>query len=173
MSFSPDQSRLWIALGESATRIAILNTSDPDHPRLLGYLAPGFRAHDLSFSPDGRRVWISSADGPDISVLDARDHRLLFRVPVGPPPQHLEFDGRFVYLTSGYGATIEKVDGATGRVLATARTPYGSFELDTGHGYVVLSSLLRGTVSVYDSQLRLLHTRTLAPATRDVAIAAG
>ena len=124
----PGGRRLWIALGESARTIVTVDGSDPRRPRVTGRLDLGFAAHDLSFSPQGGRVWISSATGPDVAVFRARDHRLLFRVPVGPPPQHIAFDGAYAYLTSGYGSSIEKVAAGTGRVLARARIPYGSFE---------------------------------------------
>jgi DNA-binding beta-propeller fold protein YncE len=170
MTFSPNQRRLWVALGEAASRIAILDTSDVDRPRLIGHFSTGFPVHDLSFSPDGRRLWVSSASGPDVSVFDAGDRRLLFRVPVGPPPQHLAFDGPYAYVTSGYGSTIEQVDAANGRVLVRSPAPYGSFELAAADGYVVSSSLLRGTLAIYSPALRLLRVVNLAPATRELVI---
>jgi DNA-binding beta-propeller fold protein YncE len=170
LTFSPDQRYVWIALGEAASRIAILDTADPAHPRLIGRFSPGFPAHDLMFSPDGRQVWISSAAGPDVGVFGASSHRLLERVPVGAPPQHIAFDGRFVYLTSGYGAAIEKVAVASGRVIKRARAPYGSFELAVADGYVATASLLRGTLAIYTPDLRLQRVAQLAPATREVVI---
>jgi YVTN family beta-propeller protein len=170
LSFSPDQHRLWVALGESARLIAILDTTDLGHPRLIGHFSPGFPAHDLSFTPDGRGVWITSAVGPAATAFGAQDHRLLFRVPAGPPPQHLVFNGRYAYVTSGYGGMIEQVVTASGHILRRATAPYGSFELDAADGYVATSSLLRGTLAVYSPQLKLLHVLTLAPATREVVI---
>lgn len=170
LTFSPDQGRVWVALGESAARIAIVDTTDPDHPRLIGYFDPGFLAHDLSFTPDGQQVWVSSADGPDVTAFASGSHRVLFRVPVGPPPQHIAFEGQYAYLTSGYGDVIEKVDGTTGRVLTRTSSPYGSFELAAADGYVVTSSLLRGTLAIYTPNLKLLRVVTLAPSAREVAI---
>lgn len=178
---SPDGRRIWIALGESATRIVTLTSCvspciptpliNSGHPRISGRFEPGFPAHDLAFSPDGQRVWITSATGPDVTVVRARDHRRLFRVAVGPPPQHIAFDGRYAYLTSGYGSMIEKVTASTGKMIARARTPYGSFELDAGDGYVATASLLNGELAIYTPQLELLRTRKLAAATRDIEIA--
>jgi DNA-binding beta-propeller fold protein YncE len=182
LALSPDERRVWVALGQAADTIAILSTvirtppppsspvGDPGHPGVIGYFAPGFQAHDLSFSPDGKHVWISSAAGPDVAVFDARTRRVLFRVPVGPPPQHLTLEGRYAYITSGYGGTIEKVDVATGRVITRADAPYGSFELAAGDGYVATASLLRGTLAIYTPRLKLLRVVKLAPATREVAI---
>ena len=87
-------------------------------------------------------------------------------VPVDP----IAFAGHHAYLTSGYAGVVEKVDSATGRVVRRARSPYGSFELATGQGYVVTSSLLRGTLATYDSQLNRLRMVHLAPATREVTV---
>jgi hypothetical protein len=73
-------------------------------------------------------------------------------------------------LTSGYGSRIEKVDAATGRVVAHARAAYRSFELDARDGYVVTASLLDGGVAVFTPGLRLMRVRKAAAATRDVTI---
>jgi DNA-binding beta-propeller fold protein YncE len=182
LAFSPTERTVWVALGESAPQITTLSTVasrppppsspilDPGRPHVVGHFTPGFLAHDLGFSPDGRTVWITSASSPDVTAFDARSHRRRFRVPVGAPPQHLAFQGRYAYLTSGYGSVIEKVSATTGRVITRAKAPYGSFELDAADGYVVSSSLLRGTLAIYTANLRLLHVVKLAPAAREVAI---
>jgi hypothetical protein len=112
----------------------------------------------------------SETSGDDVTAFDARDERVLFHVRVGTPPQHLPFDGGYAYLTSGYGGTIERVDAATGRVLRRTTSPYGSFELAAGDGYIATSSLLRGTLAIYTPGLKLLRVVSLAPATREVAI---
>ncbi len=170
MAFSPDQRRLWVALGETARTIVILDTSDIAHPRVVGRFDPGSTVHDLLFSPDGQRVWLTSASGPDVTVIDARTHHVLFRVPAGRAPQHLAFAGRYAYVTSGYGGTIEQVALSSGKVLRRVQSPYGSFELDAGDGYVVTSSLLTGTLAVFTPGLRRLRTVQVAPVTRDVAL---
>jgi YVTN family beta-propeller protein len=171
-AFSPDGHQLWVVLGESARTIAIVDCTDPGRPRLTGAFEPGFAAHDLAFSPSGDQVWVSSATGPDVAAFSSRDHRLLFRIAVGAPPQHLVFAGRYAFLTSGNGGTIEKALASDGAVLAHATAPYGSFELDAGHGMVAASSLLRGTLAVFDSKLRLRRATGIAPATRDLVISA-
>ena len=170
LAFSPDQHRVWVALGESASQISILDTTNLDHPHLIRRFSTGFPAHDLSFSPDGRRVWISSAANHDVTAFSTPNLRALFRIPVGTPPQHIAFAGRYAYLTSGYGDTIMKVDVVTGRVIRKTSAPYGSFELDAGDGYVATSSLLRGTLAIYSPKLKLLRVVDVAPATREVAI---
>jgi hypothetical protein len=161
-----------VALGESATTIVELDTRDPAHPRIASRWQPGFTVHDLHFSPRGAAVWLSSATGPDVTVVNARTHAVRFRIPVGRPPQHIAFGPGGAYLTSGYGSVIERADPTSGRILDRARSPYGSFELDARGDYVVVASLLRGTLAIFDPRLRLRRTEPLAPATREVAIAA-
>jgi DNA-binding beta-propeller fold protein YncE len=182
LAFSPDVQRVWVALGQAARTIVILSTVvstppppsspivNPGHPHVVGRFAPGYLAHDLLFTPDGRRVWITAANRPYVGVFSARSHRLLFRVPAGAPPQHVVFAGRYAYVTSGYGGTIERVMLSTGRVVHRARAPYGSFDLDAAGRYVVTSSLFRGTLAIYDRNLRLLRVRRVASSAEDVAI---
>lgn len=182
MAFSPSERRVWVALGESAQVITVLSTVkrepgsssrsvvDVGRPQVVGHFAPGFPVHDLAFSPNGRRVWVTSATGPDVTVFNALSRRVAFRVPVGPAPQHLAFAGAYVYATSGYGSKIERIDAATGQVVKRAASPYGSFELAAADGYVACVSLLRGTIAIYTPTLKLLRVAHLAPATREVAI---
>ncbi|MGN6872310.1 MAG: YncE family protein [Solirubrobacteraceae bacterium] len=170
LSFDTAQRRAWVALGESARTIVVLSTQRIGHPRVIGRFDPGFAVHDLSFSPDDTRVWVTAAAGTNVAVLDAESRRLLFRVPAGPPPQHVALTDRYAYLTSGYGSTIEQVDVESGRILHRARTPDGSFELAADSRYVVVSSLLRGTLAIFTPQLKLLRVVHLAPATREVAL---
>jgi YVTN family beta-propeller protein len=173
LCFDITDQTAWVALGESARMLVLLSTQDLDHPRVIGHFPPPFPVHDLGCSSDGARVWLTSASGPDVTVADGFDYGVVFRVPVGPPPQHVVLQGGSAYLTSGYGGIIERVDAATGRILERARSPYGSFELAAGDGYVVTSSLLRGTLAIYTPGLRLLRVVHLAPATREVAILDG
>lgn len=162
----------WVALGESARMLVLLSTRDFGQPRVIGHFPPPFPVHDLGCSPDSARVWLTSAGGPDVTLFDGFDYGVVFRVPVGPPPQHVVLQGRYAYLTSGYGGIIEQVDASTGRILHRATSPYGSFELAADGRYVVTSSLLRGTLAIYTPQLKLLRVVHLAPATREVALSA-
>jgi DNA-binding beta-propeller fold protein YncE len=165
-----------VALGQAADTITILSTLTrsgevhPGHPHLVGSFHPGFLAHDLLFSPGGKQVWITSADTSYVGVYSSRTRRLLFRIPAGAPPQHLVFAKGYAYITSGYGSSIEQVDLYSGRVLRRVSAPYGSFDLDAAGSYVVTSSLLRGTLAIYNDRLQLLHVGQLAPSTEDVAL---
>jgi DNA-binding beta-propeller fold protein YncE len=180
LSVSRFGKRIWIALGEHAHQIAIVDTSRPAHPRLLRRFDPGLVVHDLAFSPDGR-IWVTSATDRAVRVLSPRTGRALFSVQVGPPPQHVVFGVSsrapsslasgyaYAYLTSGYASRIELVDARGGRIVRIASAPYGSFNVTTIGSNVVTSSLIRGTVTDFDSNLRLRRTIRVAPAARGVA----
>jgi len=174
LTISPDGQRTWVALGERAATIVMLDTSRVDRPRVVGRIHPAVSAHDLAFAPDGRTVWMSSDTASYVSVLDARSGRLVGTVPAGPPPQHVVFIpyGRpRAYISSGYGSSLELVDPYTRRIVKRAQVPYGSFNLATSGDLIATASLLNGRVSEFAGPT-LSHWMTvkLAPETRDLAI---
>ena len=173
LAISPNFQRAWVALGETAHTIVVLDTSTANRPRVIGRIHPRVAAHDLTFAPNGRTVWVSSASAPYISVLNASDGRLVATVPAGPGPQHIAFGAYThapVFITSGYGSTLESVNAETHKVLRRVPVAYGSFNLATAAGLVVTSSLLDGAVSEYTTALRRWMRVTVAPRARDVAI---
>ncbi len=65
-------SRLWVALGSNAPAIAVLSLAEPRRPRVVGTVRPPFLAHDIGFTPGGRRVWVTSGDrGPNRDLRGA------------------------------------------------------------------------------------------------------
>jgi DNA-binding beta-propeller fold protein YncE len=172
MSFRPDGKRLWIALGERARTIVVLDTTQLGRPRVLSRFDPGFAAHDLAFAPDGRRVWITSDDSRYVTVVSARSRRPVFSIDGGSPPQHVAFGRGIAYVTSGDDGALRIVNPWTGRLLRRLGTPYGSFNFGLAGSLVLTSSLYRGTVTELDTRGRRLLSARIAPATRDVAVAA-
>jgi len=172
LAFSPDERSVWVALGQSAQTLTVLSTATLGRPRVIGHIEPPFLAHDLLFTPGGDVAWVTSANTDYVGVFDVQTGRLLYRIPAGPPPQHLAFSDGYAYITSGYGSSIERVELDSGAVLRRVYAPYGSFDLDAAGGYVVTASLLRGTLAIYNDQLRLLRVAALAPSTEDVALSA-
>jgi DNA-binding beta-propeller fold protein YncE len=171
MSFSPDGTRLWIALSEVATTIVRLDTSDLQRPRIAGRLHPRFPGHSIGFAPDGRTVWVSSARARYVTVYNAATGGVVKVLPAARAPQEVAFSGARVLLTSGYGSSLQAVLWRTYRRLGTVRMPYGSFNLATFGGQVVTSSLFTGqVVALRGGTLHRFWTTKVAPATRYVAI---
>jgi len=162
--------RLWIALGERASRVAIVDVSRPRRPRLLRHFTPRFSVHDLSFGPDGRYVWLTSAVDDLVHVVHAATGKQAFTIRGGAAPQHVAFTHGFGFVTSGYASQIFKADARTGQILASRRVPYGSFNLAALDRTVVTTSLLNGRVTELDLHLRRVQTAQPASAARSVAI---
>ena len=171
MSFSPNGRRLWVALGETATTVVRLDTSNLRRPRVLGSFRPRFGAHDVSFAPDGRTVWVTSPSQSDVSGYSLGG-RLLWSAGAGKPPGHVAFSGGKALVTSGYGSLLSAFTWQSpSRAPDTRSAPYGSFNLATFGGYVVTTSLFTGQVSEYRAgDLHRLWTAKVASAARYVAI---
>jgi hypothetical protein len=177
MSFSPDQRRLWIVLGERATSIAVVDTSRITRPRLVGHVNPRGLAHDAAFTPDGRYVWVAYDDRPYLRVFNARTGRPVATLYAGSPPAHVRCDNAsglpryrpYAYVTSGNGGVLRVYAWRTRRLVRTLRTTPGSFNLAVDRGLVATSSLTGGTVLAFRGSQRLLSER-VAPAARDVAV---
>ena len=171
LAVGPGGRRAWVVLGEHAREIVIVDLSKPRRPRVLRRFSPGFIAHDVTFSPDGRRVWVTSGAGDSVYALDARTGQPVFSVRVGAAPQHVVFSQLgSAYVTSGYDSRIVKVNPRNGRIVRSARTPYGSFNLSSIAGLVVTTSLLNGQVTEFNEDLRRMSSARPARATRAVAL---
>jgi DNA-binding beta-propeller fold protein YncE len=178
MSFSPDEHRLWIALGERARSIAVIDTRDVTRPRLVGHLDPRGLAHDLAFTPDGRYVWVTYDDRSYLRVFDARTRRPVAKLYAGPPPAHVRFDDasglsqfrRYAYVTSGNSSMLRIFDWRRRTLAWRNSTAPGSYNLSVDRGLLATSSLTEGTVTAFRGSRRVLSKRPAAEA-RDVALA--
>jgi DNA-binding beta-propeller fold protein YncE len=169
MSFRPHHHELWIAMGERARSIHIVDTTNAAHPRRRGWFSPaGGLMHDLAFAPDGRRLWVAYDDRSTIAVFDARTRRLLFTREAGSPPQHVAF-GRFAYVSSGNDGRL-RMFSRSGRLLGVATTPPGSFNLGLGGGLALTPSLTQGTLTELTDSGRRLGSFRVARAARDAAL---
>ncbi len=166
---------LWIALGERARSIAVVDVSNPARPRLFEHVDPRGGAHDLAFSPGGSRVWVTYDDRPEVGVFSATTGKLVRLLHAGSAPQHILFGpaggGGHAYVTSGDDGTLRIFSARTGRLLRTVRTSYGSFNLATYGSFVATSSLYRGTLMEFDENGYRRLTKHVAPAARDLVFA--
>ena len=166
---------LWIALGERARSIAVVDVSNPACPRLSRHVDPLGSAHDLAFTPGSARVWVTYGDRSQVGVFSASTGKLVRLIRAGSAPQHILFGpaagGGHAYVTSGDDGTMRIFSARTGRLLRLVPTSYGSFNLATYGSFVATSSLYRGTLIEFDENGHRRVTRHVAPAARDLAFA--
>jgi hypothetical protein len=165
VSLDPSSMTLWIALGFNAREIVAVDLSDEQRPRIAARLKPPFHAHDVVFSPDGRRVWVSSGDERKLAVYDGAKRRLLFELAAGPPPQHISLTTPAAYVTSDDAVRVHAL--SDGRLLRTTPVPPGSYNVTHGWNRVFTPSLERGTLAVLDRRGSLIESPRLAKAAHD------
>jgi len=169
VTIDPRGRMLWIALGSEAAEIAVVDVSRRTEPRLVRRFRPPFPAHDVGWAPDGRHVWVSSGTEFELAVYDPRTGRLRTRVPGHWPPQHVTFARGLAYVTSGWSGTL-RVHRVDGRLLRTAISAAGCYNVQEGGGRVVTPSLGHGTLCILDERGRLLHRRRVATSSHDACI---
>jgi DNA-binding beta-propeller fold protein YncE len=171
VSISPDGRTLWTALGSSASRVAVLDTSDPRRPTLVRTIAPPFPAHDVCVAPGGRAVWVTSGAEPRVAIYRGgrRPERIL---AAGSPPQHVTFAQEKAFVASGDDGTVRRhrLDGG---LVREARVPVGSHNVTFGGAWLVTPSLAAGTASVLDRNGRVRAVEKVARAAHDACIVFG
>jgi DNA-binding beta-propeller fold protein YncE len=173
ISISMDGERVVTSLGSKAPRLALVDVSRPQRPRLLRTFPADDLAHDVGFSPDGEHVWISSGVDRRLAVHDARTLRPLHAVPGDAPPQHVTFDqlAQRVHVTSGDSGTLRSYRLADGKLLRTRRVTIGSYNVCALDGRVISPSLDDGRLTLLDS--RGLRSARVAPHAHDACIVVG
>jgi YVTN family beta-propeller protein len=106
---SPDKKEIWVANAGNGT-VSIINTASKTVTQTLDANVKG--ANRLKFTPDGKRVLISSLNLPDVAVFDAASRKEVKRVKVGHGAAGIEMqpDGSRAYVAcspDGYVAVID------------------------------------------------------------------
>ena len=143
-------SRLWVALGSEAHAIAVLSLAEPRRPRLVGKVRPPFLAHDIGFTPGGRRVWVTSGDRSRIAIYDARTGDLVRTIAADAPPQHVTFVDDRAFVTSGDDGVL-RIHSLDGRRVGSAAVPLGSYNVQQGFGLILTPSLSQGTLCTFSA----------------------
>ena len=165
-------TRLWVALGNKAERIAVVSLAEPGRPRVVGTIRPPFLAHDVGFTPGGHRVWVTSGDRGRIAIYEARAGKLVRTIAGDAPPQHVTFMGDRAFITSGDDAVL-RVHALDGRLLRSAPVPVGSFNVQQGHRWILSPSLSEGTLCTFSGRGRLLHEVRVARSSHDACFIVG
>ncbi|HEX7084035.1 MAG TPA: hypothetical protein VF186_07970 [Gaiellaceae bacterium] len=165
ITIDPAGELLWVGLGTASRRVALVDVRRPAEPRLRRLVQPPFRAHDVVFAPDGRRVWVTSGAANETAIYGAAGG-LERRLPADAPPQHVAFAGGRVFVTSGDSRTC-RVHDAAGGLLRTSPVPVGSYNVQNGPSRVITPSLDNGALTVLDTQGTALARIQVAPSCHD------
>ena len=168
LSYEPSSGALWVVLGNKADRIAVVDASRPDRPRLVRRFTPPILAHDVGFALG--RVWITGGASRELVVYDARGRPTTLRADA--PPQHVTFIGGIAYVASGDSGTLRLHDARTGHWLRTTRIPLGSYNVqrDRYTARVLTPSLSQGTLCVADRGGRIVRRVRAARSSHDACL---
>jgi DNA-binding beta-propeller fold protein YncE len=169
VTLDPAGRTLWAALGSSAAAIAVVDVSRPTHPRLRRLVRPPFLAHDVAFSPSGRRVWVTAGRERRLVVMPAAGGRHVV-LEADDAPQHVTFAGGAAFVASGDGGSVRVHDLADGRVRHAARVTLGSYNVQAGAGAIVTPSLASGRLTILDRAGRVRREVKVASAAHDACV---
>ena len=165
-------TRLWTALGSKAERLAVLSLSDPRRPRPVTTIRPPFLAHDVGFTPGGRRVWVTSGDRGRIAIYDAGTGEVIRTLSADAPPQHVTCMGSRAFVTSGDDAIL-RVHALDGRLLRSAQVPAGSYNVQHGRRWILTPSLSQGTLCTFSPRGVRLDELRVARSSHDACFIVG
>jgi YVTN family beta-propeller protein len=163
LALQPDRRRLWV--GNDARDVAESGVTviDAVTERQVGRVATGLGHHELAFSADGRRAFVTNRDAGTVSVIDTATLAKVKDLDLGGVPIALATSSlsQFVYVSEARGGRIVVVDPATLQVTTSiaARPGLGPtrFSQDGRWGLVVNPA--EHAVHVVDaSSNRLVHT---------------
>jgi DNA-binding beta-propeller fold protein YncE len=153
LSLAPDGRWLWVALGSSAAEVAVLDLrGDPARPRPAGRIRTPLLAHDVAFSPSGRRVWVTAGRVPRLVVLSASTRRVVRTLAADTAPQHVTFGAGVAFVASGDGASVSAHALSDGRLRRRSRVPLGSYNVQRGGGTILTPSLGTGALTLLDGR---------------------
>jgi len=159
---------LWVALGSSAERIAVLDVARK--PALVRFLATPFRVHDVGFEPSGRRAWVTSGDDHHRRVLVYERGAVVRSLEAGATPQHVTFGGGKAFVSSGEDGVVRVYSLREGRLLRTTEVPLGSYNVQAAGGVVLTPSLTRGTLCVLDGGGHVSLREHIAESSHDACL---
>jgi YVTN family beta-propeller protein len=106
---------------------------DAESLEVAAAIAVGPRPRSTAFMPDRPRAFVSAENDAAVYVIDTGAHTVAKKIALGDPqlrPMGVAAspDGRFVYVTTGRGGTLVKIDAATGGMLGSLQVgerPWG------------------------------------------------
>jgi YVTN family beta-propeller protein len=112
IDLSPDGREVWTAHSADGG-VSVINTES----ETVAATIPSLTKHSnrLKFTPDGKTVLISDAEGAEVLALDVHTRKLIKRIPVGKTPLGIQMaaDGRYAYIACAEAGQIAILDLST------------------------------------------------------------
>ncbi|PCJ13001.1 MAG: hypothetical protein COB04_16955 [Gammaproteobacteria bacterium] len=107
---------------------------------------------NVSISNDGRYLYAADGDLGIVSVIDAREDKVIKKIPVGADPWRafISHDGRYAVSANNGDETISFIDTRTNKVVATLESGPDMIGINFAAGKAFVISSTTGFLYVYD-----------------------
>ncbi|MBZ5524056.1 MAG: YncE family protein [Acidobacteriia bacterium] len=109
IDLSPDEKEVWTAHSADGG----VSVIDTESEKVVATI-PSLTKHSnrLKFTPDGKLVLISDAEGNEVLALDAHTRKLVKRIPVGASPLGIQMapDSRHAYVACATAGQVAIID---------------------------------------------------------------
>lgn len=155
VAVSPD-GRVAYMTSESDNQVSVIDTHTL---RRVAQFASGARPRSVVFSADGRQAFVSSENDGRITLVATHDHRPTGSIQlvgelVRPMGLAASRDGDFLFVVTGRGGSLVKIDVRSAKVQQTAavgKRPWG-IALSPDERQVVTANGPSDDVSIVDAQ---------------------
>lgn len=173
--FQPDERYLWVGNDSRKAAESGVTVIDPVAMKRVASLATGRGHHEIAFSGDSRRAFVSNRDDGTVTVIDVARLEKVMDIPVGKAPISMAFSplSGSLYVADGKEGRIAVVDpeslAVTARIAAKAGLGPMRFTEDGRWGFVVNTA--EHAVHVVDAGAgRVVHTVPVAGKPYQVAL---
>jgi len=126
VKITPDGKEAWVT-SEGKGTVTVINVASK---KPVATITVGKRPRSVIFAPDGSKGYVPAEVGGNVSVVDVKTHKVLKTLDLTkttpgakPMGSAISPDGKFVYITTGRGATLEVIATASDSVVATIPDP--------------------------------------------------
>ena len=176
LALRPDGRELYVTC-EAAYAVIVVDTATR---RKVAEIPVGGQPMDVTFSPDGRRAFVSNRLDDSVSVIDAAETRkVVATIPVGDEPHGVLTDkaGKYLYVLNTATEDISVIDTATlteAKRLSASRGPW-ALALSPDGGRILVTNMYSrfveprtpsiSEVTVIDTERAVVEDRPTLPAT--------
>jgi YVTN family beta-propeller protein len=161
---------------EAASSVVVVDTATRGK---VAEIPVGGQPMDVTFSPDGRRAFVSNRLDDSVSVIDVGTRKVVATIPVGDEPHGVLTDraGKYLYVLNTATEDISVIDTATleeVKRLSASRGPWALAMSPDGSRISVTNMLSRfvkprtesvSEVTVIDTERAVVDDRPILPAT--------
>jgi len=143
VALQPDEKYLWVGNNAEGGRkggVTVIDTASGD---ILASIPTGAGHHELGFSDDSRRAFVTNRESGSVSVIDITTLERLAEVSTGPVPISVAYStlSDAIYVADGLNGIVTVIDPESGEAFGKIETKAGlgpmRFSGDGRWGFVV------------------------------------